>query len=63
MKKIDKMKKTTNNKKLKYLKYIFILSFILIGTSCTPEENECETKTVCYEGGGCIETPVPGSCY
>jgi hypothetical protein len=57
------MKKIIKNNKLKYLKFIFVLCFILTGTSCTPEENECETKTVCYEGGSCIETPVPGNCY
>lgn len=50
--------------KLKYFGQIFILTIALTsGISCTPEENECETKTVCYEGGGCIETPVPGNCY
>ena len=51
--------------RLKILRFTF-LSIIMIVISCTPEENDCETKTVCYQGGNsCIETPIlgKGNCY
>ncbi|WP_170062930.1 hypothetical protein [Polaribacter butkevichii] len=52
------------NQKFKNRNFIYalFLGFTLVIISCTPEEEECETKTVCYPGGGCIETPV-GNCF
>ena len=58
-----KHKKTTKKTKFKSTALILGISLILSTIiSCEPEENECETKTVCYEGGRCIETTV-GKCF
>ena len=48
--------------KLTYVHYVLLLSFAIISFSCTPEESECETETVCYGDGNCIEKPIPGTC-
>jgi len=44
------------------LKYILFVGTILMTISCT-EKNECETETVCYGDGNCIEKPIPGTCF
>ena len=36
---------------------VLLLGFTLVIISCTPEE-ECETETVCYGNGNCIEKPI-----
>ncbi|MFB1038850.1 MAG: hypothetical protein QMC35_00135, partial [Polaribacter sp.] len=41
--------------------YALLLGFTLVIISCTPEE-ECETETVCYGNGNCIEKPK-GNCF
>ena len=52
-----KNQKTKNNS----LIYTLLLGVVLLIASCTPEE-ECETETVCYGNGNCIEKPT-GNCF
>ncbi|MFT5147199.1 MAG: hypothetical protein ACI8RP_001845 [Urechidicola sp.] len=51
------------NQKFKNRNFIYalLLGFTLVIISCTPEE-ECETETVCYGNGNCIEKPK-GNCF
>ncbi len=44
------------------MKFILFLVLLVGFASCTPEDN-CETETVCYGEGNCIEKPIPGSCF
>jgi hypothetical protein len=46
----------------KNAEYLLIFAFIFAIKSCTPEESECQTETVCYGSGNCIEKPIPGTC-
>jgi hypothetical protein len=49
---------------MKILKHIILavtISFFF--SSCTKEEGGCETETVCFGAGNCIERPIPGSCF
>ena len=51
-------------KSLVKLKHIAILAMIILNfISCTKEEGGCETETVCYGAGNCIEKPIPGTCF
>ncbi len=50
-------------KLLNRLKYIILSVIILNVISCTPEDGECETETVCYGNGNCVEKPIPGTCF
>lgn len=41
-----------------------ILSLMLLSTvSCETEEEGCQTETVCFGEGNCIEKPIPGTCF
>ena len=41
------------------LKFTFLLILTLYITSCTEtEDKECETETVCFGDGSCIERPI-----
>ena len=48
------MKKTM----LKYL----LLTFVLCTVFACTEEEECETETVCFGAGNCVERPT-GNCF
>ena len=45
------------------LKYIILSIIILNVTSCTGDDEGCETETVCFGEGNCIEKPIPGTCF
>jgi len=58
------MKKNQRKKSNLYrLKYVLLLCFVITTISCTPEEPTCQTETVCYGEGNCIEKPIPGTCF
>ncbi len=59
--KIEKLKNTT----MKYtLKLIMFSIVILSAISCTVDDDEgCETETVCFGDGDCVERPIPGTCF
>lgn len=43
----------------KKIKFGILLILGVYITSCTEtEEKECETKTICFDDGSCIEQPV-----
>ncbi len=44
------------------LKHLLILTSLII-MSCTKNEEGCETETVCFGEGNCIERPIPGTCF
>lgn len=48
---------------LNKLKFVVLLSFVLSVVSCTNEDQGCETETVCFGDGNCIEKPIPGTCF
>ncbi|WNH09584.1 hypothetical protein [Thalassobellus suaedae] len=51
-------------KTLAKLKHIIILAIIALSfISCTKQEGGCETETVCFGDGNCIEKPIPGTCF
>ncbi|TDY63939.1 hypothetical protein DFQ06_0836 [Algibacter lectus] len=51
-------------KQMKILKRIILVATISLSfTSCTEEEGGCETETVCFGAGNCIEKPIAGSCF
>ncbi len=46
------------------LKYVLFLVLMSNFTACTnDDEAGCETETVCFGDGNCIERPVPGTCF
>lgn len=51
-------------KTLVKLKHIILLASIALSlTSCTDEDGGCETETVCFGEGNCIEKPIEGTCF
>jgi hypothetical protein len=50
---------------MKYTLKFMILSIIILSTiSCTVDDDEgCETETVCFGDGDCVERPIPGTCF
>lgn len=45
------------------LKYTFVVILFLNLLCCEEQNVECETETVCYGAGNCIEKPISGSCF
>lgn len=50
-------------KPLYKLKYIIVSVITLNAISCATEEEGCETETICYGEGNCIEKPIHGTCF
>ena len=45
------------------LKFTSFLILVIFTLSCTEtEDNECETETICFGDGSCIEQPT-GDCF
>lgn len=51
---------------MKLLKNITVVLAITITmfclSSCEKEDGGCETETVCFGEGNCVEKPIPGTC-
>lgn len=45
------------------IKYVVLCVAVLNLVSCTDENDGCETETVCYGSGNCVEKPIPGTCF
>ncbi|WP_159020520.1 hypothetical protein [Algibacter sp. L3A6] len=49
---------------MKTLKHVLLAAIISLSfTSCTEDEGGCETETVCFGAGNCIERPIAGSSF
>ena len=45
-------------------KYIALFALLFVNViSCTDDNNGCETETVCFGSGNCVERPKPGTCF
>ena len=45
------------------LKYLVLSIIIFTAISCTADETGCETETVCFGEGNCVEKPIEGTCF
>ncbi len=43
-------------------RYFLLIVFVVIFLCCEKEEG-CEFEMICYTNGGCIEKPIPGTCF
>lgn len=45
-------------------KLVILLCVVVLSLSCENDSEEgCETETVCFGQGNCVERPIPGTCF